>query len=292
LKKIGIFWVVFILLAVNSFAQNAFDYLKDSLVNVLTAATAARMPDFEYKEGGALWGVYLEPGSSCSLSLQYEGGVPYLMLASAHHADRDIDLRVFQGQGNGGTVVVKDTNSDAAPVVRFIPSSSGWYTFELTNSSPGSAFVSLVVLKNRKNANFSFTTLVEALDNTLICAQSLADILPPDAKLPPSQWVLFGGNVRQGNSTGYYNTKLAGGAYFLVGAGEKSVRNCDVEVLEQYAVDNQDGRMISRNTSSEYPFDYAIFAPNTSKNHNLQVYNRSSQKTSSFMFGFLIQAIE
>jgi len=290
LKKRVFILVVLAVLSVNAFAETAFDYLTDSLVNVLTVSTIIQVADYEYNEGNALLGTYLEAGKSVSLNSQYDAGVEYLMLASAHTKNSEIYLKVYQGQGTGGTVIAKDTAPDAAPVVRFKPSVSGWHCFELINVSNRPAFVSLVILKQKKNANFTFTSLVEALQNTLVLSKYLVTMLPPDSEVPANEWALFGGNIRQGSAAGYYNAKPAKGAYFLVGAGENTVNNCDIEVIEQYAVGNTDGRKVSQNTDSRYPFDFAVFSPNASKYHYLKVINQSSKNASAFLFGFLILA--
>jgi hypothetical protein len=288
LKRKVLIFVAFVVLSVNAYAQTAFDYLKDSLVNVLTLSTIVQVADYEYDGDKALWGTYLEPGKNISLSAQFDAGVEYLMLSSAHTTKADIDLKVYQGRGTGGTVVAKDTAPDAAPLVRFTPASSGWYCFELLNSSNIPAFVSLVILKKKPNANFSFTTLVEALANTLEVAQYLSTLLPRDSEIPANRWTLFGGNIRKGGNAGYYNTQLSKGTYILVGSGENSVTNCDVEVIEQYANNNTEGRGVSQNTDSRFPFDFAVFSPSPSKYHYLKVINESSRNDNAFMFGFLI----
>jgi len=289
-KKSVSILVVLAVLTVNAFAETAFDYLTDSLVNVLTVSTIVQVADFEYNGDNALWGTYLEPGKSIALNAQYDAGVEYLMLAAAHTEEAEIYLKVYQGQGTNGTVIAKDTAPDAAPMVRFKPSVSGWHCFELINASNIPAFVSLVVLKQKKNANFTFNSLIEALQNTLAISKHLATMLPPNSEIPANKWTLFGGNIREGSYAGYYNTQLARGAYILVGAGENSVNDCDVEIIEQYAVGNPDGKGISQNTDSRYPFDFAFFVPNSSKSHNLKVINKSSRNASAFMFGFLILA--
>jgi len=293
LKRKLLVLVVFTHITVNTFAQQAFDYLRDSLVNVLTMSTVVQVVDYEYKDGTSLWGTYLEGGKNLSLNSQYDGGVEYLILAAAHDTRRlDIDLKVYEGRGTSGTVVGRDLELDATPLVRFTPRSSGWYCFELINATNSPAFVSLVVLKYRRNANFTFNTLLEALENTLVLAEGIAEILPPGAVIPPNEWSLFGGNVNQGSSTGYYNTRMPRGAYILAGAGENSVNDLDVEIIEQRAYDNQDGKVISRNSGTRYPFDYGIFVPDASKYHRLRVINKSSTRSSAFMFGFLILAVK
>ena len=288
-KKVSVF-VVLAVLTVNAFAQNAFDYLTDSLVNVLTVSTIVQVADFEYNGDNALWGTYLEPGKSLALTAQYDAGVEYFMLAAAHTKRAEIYLKVYQGQGTGGTVIAKDTAPDAAPMVRFKPTVSGWHCFELTNVSNRAAFVSLVILKQKKNAHFTFDSLVEALDNTLDISKHLASMLPDDSEIPANKWTLFGGNIRQGSAASYYNAQLERGTYVLVGAGEDTVNNCDAEVIEQYASGSSDGRKISQNTDSRYPFDFAVFSANPSKRYYLKIINQSSRNASSFMFGFLILA--
>ena len=286
-KVLTLFVLVFLTVSIS--AQTAFDYLTDSLVNVLTVSTIIQVANYEYNGQSALWGTYLEPGKSISLNTPFDAGVEYLMMASAHTSRREIHLKVYQGQGTGGTVIARDITPDAAPLVRFTPTTTGWHCFELTNVSNQPSFVSLVILKHRRNANFTFDTLVEALSNTLQVSQYLAEVLPRDSEVPANQWILFGGNINQGSSASYYNTQLPRGNYILVGAGENSVVDCDVEVIEQYAVHNTDGRVISQNTESRYPFDFAVFSPSSpSRYHYLKVMNRASRNPSSFMFGFLI----
>jgi hypothetical protein len=114
----------------------------------------------------------------------------------------------------------------------------------------------------------------------------------PDAQIPPNKWALFGGDIPQGNSAGYYNDRLSEGLYMVVGAGERSVNNIDVEVIEQFAYGSTDGKVVSRNTNTNFLADYAIFVPEPSKNHYFKVINRSSRGPSAFIFGFVILAME
>jgi hypothetical protein len=288
-KKLSVF-VMFIALTVNAFSQNAFDYLINSLSAVLQFSSIIQVANYEYDGDRALWGTYLEAGKTCALNTSFDAGIEYLIYACADNPSRNIDLKVYQGRGTGGTVVARDTRPDSAPIVRFVPSVTGFHCFELINSSDRPAFVSLVILKYNRNANFSFMTLLEALRNTLDLSEFLTMNLPAATIVPPNKWTLFGGNVSQGGHAGYYNTSLQdNGLYILASAGESSIRDCDVEMLEQYAYDNADGRVVSRNTNTALPLDYGVFTSNSSKYYNLKVYNRSSQKSKAFLFGFLIQ---
>ncbi|MDR2700826.1 MAG: hypothetical protein LBB72_00180 [Spirochaetaceae bacterium] len=282
--------IIFTLLAVNALAQTAFDYLTESLVRVLAVSGQMQIAEFEYNGENALWGAYLEPGAGISLNSQFDAGIEYLMFASAHTEKAEIYLKVYRGQGTGGTVVKKDTTPDAAPIVRFIPSVSGWHCFELINASNIPAFVSLVILKAKKNAGFNLNAIAEARKNALHDSQSPASLLPPAVKVPANKWILFGGNIRRESAAVYDNVQLAEGNYALVGAGENSVTNCDAEVIEQYAKDNPNGRKISKNSDSRQPFDYAFFTPVPSKYHYFRVINQNSRNSGAFMLGFLILA--
>jgi hypothetical protein len=288
-KKLLVF-VTFIALAGNAFSQNAFDYLIDSLSAVLEFSSIIQVANYEYDGDRALWGTYLEAGKTCALNTSFDAGIEYLMYACADNPARNIDLKVYQGRGTGGTVVAKDIRPDSAPIVRFTPKVTGYHCFELVNSSDRPAFVSLVILKYNRNANFSFMTLLEALRNTLDLSEFLAMNLPANTSVPPNKWTLFGGNVSEGGYAGYYNTSLQNnGLYILAASGESAVNDCDVEMIEQYAYDNPDGRVVSRNTNTKLPLDYGVFTSNSSKYYNLKVHNRSSQKSKAFLFGFLIQ---
>jgi hypothetical protein len=290
-KKKLLILVVFAAAAVNSFAQTAFDYLRLSLVHVLTLSTVARIENFDYSGSNALLGTYLEAGKSLSMITSFDAGVQYLMLSAADLVDSDVDLKVYQGQGTSGTVIAKDTRADSACVVRFTPASSGIYTFELINSSSVPVFVSLLTLRATRNPNFTLMALAEALDITLGLSQQLVKDFP-EAQIPPNKWALFGGDVSQGDCAGYYNGQLSEGLYILVGAGERTVNNIDVEVTEQFAYGSTDGKVVSRNTNSDIPADYAVFVPNPPKYYHFRVDNRSSRGTSAFIFGFMALAME
>jgi hypothetical protein len=290
-KKKLLILVVLASVAVNSFAQTAFDYLRMSLINVLTLSTVAQIGNFDYDGSNALLGTYLEAGESLSMITSFDAGVQYLMLSAADLVDSDVDLKVYQGRGTGGTVIAKDIRSDSACVVRFTPASSGAYTFELINSSDVAVFISLITLRATRNPNFTLVSRAEALDITLGLSQQLAKDFP-DAQIPSNKWALFGGDIPQGDSAGYYNSRLSEGFYMIVGAGERLVNNIDVEVIEQFAYDSTEGKGVSRNTNTNFPADYAIFVPDPSKNHYFKVINRSSRSSSAFIFGFMILAFE
>jgi hypothetical protein len=187
MKKKVFILTIFTLVAANVFAQQVFDYLKASLDNVLEMSAAIRITDDEYKDGGALWGTYLEPGKTLSLSSRYDGGEEYLIIAAAHSLRINVDLKVYEGNGTNGTVVYRDIAPDAAPVARFTPGSSGLYSFELINSSNSPAFVSLVVLKHKRNANFNLSALTHA--------DVISRMLLPEAEILANEWILFSYNI-------------------------------------------------------------------------------------------------
>ena len=290
MKKSFMILALFVVLTANTFAQRAFDHLTDSINQVLNLSSTIQLANFEYNGSGALWGTYLEAGRTISHSSEYDANIEYLIIAAADNPNCDLGLKVHQGRTTGGPLITRDTNLGPGAVVRFTPRSAGSNTFELINSGRHGAFISLVVLRYRRDARFSFQTLIEALNNTLVVAQQIASLIRPEALMPPNQWTLFGGNVRTSSTTGFYNAQLARGNYILVAAGERSVNNLDVEIVQQHNLNNQDGRVISINSESSFPIDYGTFDANSSRYYNLKVINRSSRNPSAFILGFLIQA--
>jgi len=291
MKKVLVF-VFFIAFAVNSHAQTAFDYMMDSLANVVVLSTVAQLDNFDYDGVNALLGTYLEAGKTITMRTSFTAGVEYLMLAAPDLLHCDVDLKVYQGVGTGGPVIAKDTRPDAICVVRFKPTVSGDHTFELINSSSRAVFVSLVRLRAQRNPDFTLIAMAEAVDHTFALSQLLATAMPAGAKIPANKWTLFGGKVNQGSLTGYFNTQFTRGDYVLVGAGESAVRNVDAEVLEQRAVEQTTGKIISFNSNTNALADYAIFSADPSKYYYPRIQNKSSSKTSAFCFGFLLQMTE
>ncbi|MCL2759491.1 MAG: hypothetical protein FWD22_04705 [Treponema sp.] len=291
MKKVLVF-VFLVAFAVNSHAQTAFDYMMDSLANVVLLSTVAQLDNFDYNGANALLGTYLEAGKTITMRNTYTAGVEYLMLAAPDLLDCDVDLKVYQGSGTGGTVIAKDTRPDSICVVRFKPTVSGEHTFELINSSNKAVFVSVVTLRAERNPAFTLVAMAEAIDHTFGLSQLLASSLPANAKIPANKWTLFGGKVNQGSLTGYFNSQYVRGDYILVGAGEKAVRNVDAEVVEQRAVNQTAGTIVSVNTETVALADFAIFTADPTKYYYPRIQNKSSSKTSAFCFGFLIQMTE
>jgi len=291
MKKVLVF-VFFIAFAVNSYAQDAFDFMQNSLANVVILSTAAQLDNFDYDGANALLGTYLEAGKSITMRNNYTAGVEYLILAAPDLLYCDVDLKVYQGSGTGGTVIAKDTRPDSICVVRFKPTVSGEHTFELINSSSRAVFISVVTLRAQRNPDFTLIAMAEAIDHTFGLSQHLASAMPATAKIPANKWTLFGGKVSQGSLTGYYNSQYTRGEYILIGAGERSVRNVDAEVLEQRANNQTAGTIVSINTKTTALADFAMFTADPSKYYYPRIQNKSSQRSSAFCFGFLIQMTE
>jgi len=292
LKKKALIILIFIVFTVNSHAQTVFDYIQASLANVIILSSSSPLENFDYDGSSSLLGTLLEARNSITMISSFTAGVEYVMLAAPHSLNSNIELKIYQGAGTHGRVVAKDTLPLPICAVRFTPAESGDHTIELINSSQGPAFISLIRLRAQRNPAFTLIAMAQALDITLGLSQQLATVLPLTAKIPSNQWSLFGGNVTQGQSTGYYNSRFSRGEYLLVGAGDRSARNIDVEVVEQRGVDQTAGNIVSINTGAVFVADFGVFTANPSSYYYPKVLNKSSQRSSAFCFGFLIQATE
>lgn len=293
MNKRAFIFAALAVLTVNAFAQTAFTNLTESLYLLCKWRSIVEVADFEYNGENAIWGTNIDPGKSASQSLRYDAGVEYLMLASADTRGTDIHLKVYRGQGTDGTVVARDLSPDTMPIARFTPSESGWHCFELINASRSPAFVSMIILKKKKNANFSLSALDEATTRFMSLSKYLNSLYPKSG-IPANNWTIFGGNIREGSAAVLSNVQTSkvsmGGKYVMAGVGENSVVDCDAEVIEQYATNNPEGRKITQANNSRFPYDYMIFSPNPSKYLHLKVINKSSRNPSAFLFGFLVSA--
>ncbi len=284
LKRI-LFCVLLSLVCINGFSLSAFDYLQESIVNIITSASVLQLVDYEYEERGALWGCLLQSGKTNSLRSEYQAGCEYIILAAADDITIDVDMNIYQGTSTGN-LIAQDTAADGTPVVIFTPQTTGQYTFTITNNSYYDAFVSVVVLKYNEYAAFSFDPLMEALSNILSAAELVSYYT---IKIPENKWILFGGNVYDKSDTSVFNINLNEGTYIFMASGDNSIYDVDVDVIKQDYVDYTGGTSIAIKETSTTNFDLAVFS-NTGYEYNyLKAMNNWSYYGEGFVFAFLLQ---
>ena len=145
--------------------------------------------------------------------------------------------------------------------------------------------MSVIVLRQKRNARFSLTPILEALQNILTYGEVSYRLL----NFPLNEWILFGGSVNEGDTTGIYNMRLPQGTYFLMGAGDSSVNDCDVSVVRQTTAGSPEGSTIAEDEEVE-SFGMAGFQATGSNYYNLKIKNYDSRNSSGFVFGFLLKS--
>jgi hypothetical protein len=283
MKKMFMF--VFFVVSANVFADTAFDYIRISLANIVMFGTFIQAADYEYDGANALRGAWLERGESISLSRDFIGGVEYFIMATSDDVDLDIDLRLNRGSPSG-TLITSNTESDGTPMVTFKPGSSGEYTYTVENYSDESAFVSVIVLRQTRNARFSFAGITEAIANILNYGEASYLLM----NLPVNEWILFGGDVAEGGTTRIWNVRLPQGSYFLIGAGDASVIDCDVSIRRHARRGSLEGSTIIAEDTETASYAMADFQATGSNYYQLEVENYFSRNDSAFIFGFLLKS--
>jgi hypothetical protein len=276
--------IVFFVLSVNVFAETAFDYIRQSLANIVTIGTIMQLTDYEYNGSSALYGAWLESGESISMRLTLTGGVNYLIMATSDDTNLDIDLRLNK-ENSEGPLMDEDIETDGTPMVLYTPASTGAYVYTVKNHSDESAFVSVIQLRQKRNAQFSLTGITEAIENILEYGEAAYTLL----NFPINKWILFGGNVSKGNSTGIWNVRLSQGTYYLIGAGDDSVNDCDVLVERQSGSGSLEGKTVVAEDSDIGVYAMTGFTATGSNYFQFNIENYDSRNSSAFIFGFLLK---
>jgi len=291
MKKILLVLLIFIAVSVNIFAQRHIELMDDSLekLYVFSNNNIADISNFEYKEGIALWGAYLEAGKTIHRELQFEAHTEYIICAVAHHENLVLDILMFVGEGTSGTRVREifggtgGDNNDYSPVFRPVIRESGTYTFMVKNSSTNGepAFFSLVLLKQKNNNNFTLDAINKARVNMRKMFETNTQ-RPPSNSVPVNRWMLFGGTTGRTDNAGLINVQLTNRNFIWAGTGEDPVNNLYVETIRQTGRDTTAGVSVSNERRN-----WVRFEAENSKFYNLRVY--ISRRQNHFLFGFLLE---
>jgi hypothetical protein len=101
-----------------------------------------------YKDGACFLGGLITDGGTLSISVPFEAGRTYLLIAAGDDDAVDVDLKVV---GRSGWTIAEDRDNSAAAVVEFRPSASGTADVEVTlyRSRENTSYCSLVLLSDR-----------------------------------------------------------------------------------------------------------------------------------------------
>lgn len=276
--------------AFSLFAEDAktpFDYLQDSLVNVLYESSLLELADYKYQAGFSVWGAYIEASNKVTLANRYEAGTSYLLLAAASDTKTDIDLVVYEGSGTSGAKIAEDSESDGQPMVTFTPKTSGLYTFAMKNVSNSNSFCSLVILeKTTTRSTFSLEELSQALD-TILLFSKVGALASTD--VPVNKFCLYGGEIEDGSTQSLFNVKLPAADYIVLGAASDKVNDMALDVLEQKAAGASEGNSVATKQDKVQSFDVIMFTSDPSKYYCFDVENQDSSASTAFLFAFILQ---
>lgn len=286
MKRILMTMVCLFSFAISVFCQveNPFQRLRGSLANVITAASFLELVNYKYKDNSvSVWGSLLSEGSSISLSSQYTAGTEYLLIAAPDSDFVDINLTITDGSGN---IIQKDYSRDSVSMITFIPSTTSFYTFQMTNNSSTASLCSIVILEESGGyGDFSVDEIVESLNTVLYLAEVVGLF---DTIIPVNKFCLFGGKLDNGTGNSVYDISLSDGYYVYLGAGSSNVYSLTLDAKRQYSIGSSSGNSVFSSDISDESYDLGVFEVDDSYKYSFSLNNTSSMTTSAFMFGFLL----
>ncbi|MFQ5648552.1 MAG: hypothetical protein ACE5IY_01300 [bacterium] len=261
-----------------------FSYLEQALTKIITQSTIVNLANYDYVSGNCLFGVYLAKGSSHSLNMHFDKDVTYLVLAAGDDDIIDMDLALLS---SAGTLLQKDTENDATPLLHFTPNYSGNMTLKISNyNSARAGFCVMVVLRQSSSGNFSMYEIAQALDNVIKNAQITYLF---SSRFARGTFCLFGGRLSKGADTYLYNTQPPPGEYAMVGAGSNNLSDVDLFIVKQRQRDYISGTEIAKDTATDnHPL--CTFTVYRDRYYLLKHKNYSSRGDSpGFVFSILLE---
>ena len=286
MKKILFIFIIFSIVAANSFGQTVFDDFSESLKHLLdmTVNVTGENKYYTYITGDNLLivGGRVSVRNSIGIVYTLDENTEYVVLAATdrNNTTNLMNLNVYQGVGNGGRLIgdIKKGPRRLAVISRFNPPATGDYIFELINPSNETAFITMLVLQVNSNPYFTLTPLLNAVEATQAIFQSrggqslrgVPDSISLFGEIIPRQSrVSIGGRFPEGN-------------FELLAAGDISVTDINAVVLEG-------GRVFSKNSGLVRRVDFASFEVKSSTSLlDLVVENKASRNTGAFVMGFLV----
>ena len=284
MKKILFIFIVFTIVATNSFGQTVFDDFSASLGHLLdmTVNVTGENKYYTYITGDNLLIVGGRVSSRNSIGMIYtlDEDTQYVVLAATdrNNTANLMNLNVYQGAGTTGRLInIKKGPYPRAIIGRFNPPATGEYTFELINPSSETAFITMLVLQVNSNPYFTLNPLLTAVEAAQTIFQSRGG---QSLRGVSNSISLFGKIIPRQSRTGIISIPPEGN-FELLAAGDISVTDIDAVVLEGR-------RTISRNSGQVRRVDFASFEVKPSTSLDLVVENRASRNPSAFVLGFLV----
>lgn len=282
LAAIALHGVAVVLCPSISMAENAFDYMSQSLAKVVYISTLLNLADYNYDGGNSLFGYYLEEGTERGLYYHFNQSTTYLLIAAGDDDVSDLDIAITTEEGKE---LVSDRDASPGAYVEFHPPHSGKFLINLKNyASRRTSFCSYVVLTDTGSGKFSLDDLVEALQNALTIAQVRALIA---TQFPQNRMILFGGRYQEGQSNSVYDIGLEKGQYAFLGSGSNRISDVDITVVEQYRHQSLEGQQVCEDTEQDNT-PICEFRADAGEEYALNLKNYAS-RGDGFVFGVLLQ---
>src|SRR6266545_5144398 len=184
------------------------------MVKVVDAATKGL--GYGYNEGTSILGAWVKSGGTVDMELPLNGGQQYAFLATGDLDAQDIDLFILDKNGN---VLAQDIRPNPEAAVEFKPPVNGRYTLRLH------------LCKSRNNVPCVCVATILRKGGWISPAQNLAkaavrlvnELSQADRDLQQqfnkrvdllsqsSQWCLYGGILREGQTLKVWNLQLGAG---------------------------------------------------------------------------------
>jgi len=185
--------------------------------------------DFGYDKDLSILAAYVAVGKSVSFNKPLVKGEEYIILGGGDDDIEDLDLEVYD---KNRKKIAADTQTDAAPLVRFKAPETGTFTLKaISYKAKADGFVCVVILRNG-GYDVPKTNLVDAFAS-LIGGCNIIDKNTKDKvsfHYKENQWALYGSVLDKGEETTIENVDLGSGTRMIIAAGDKNAKDIDLFV--------------------------------------------------------------
>ena len=194
-------------------------YAKCSLMEALSAVT--------WRPGLCLAAAELERDSTASIEVELEAGTRYYFIAGTEDGGGDVDLYL---RDTADSVVADDRESDATPVVEFLPPRSGTYRIQLHLVSAASerqyVAIGMLMAGGGPIGDLAYRQVSRQFGVAAGAVRAAGGATRFGSG--ENDWCVYGYLLAAGGSTTLENLRLPRGKNFLAATGTENVRDIDI----------------------------------------------------------------
>jgi type 1 fimbria pilin len=202
--------------------------------------------DFGFDYNTCLLGAFVTKSETVSYSTTLRGGYEYAIIGGGDDDATDVDIYVYDSDDN---LIIKDSETDRTPIVRFTPESGEVYTIQLKlyDATANGSFCVMSILREGGYTvpKSNLTTASRNSYDWWVNAENELDVRFHDKG---NQWCMFGALLKEGASCQINKIDLGTTDVIMIGTSDNNAEDIDLCIT-----DNSQNSLKCDTKSDNYP---------------------------------------